>query len=58
MKGYLDSIAINKIETFKHYLLNAIDYSDILVKFDKNATIPIASFESFFKIVVTNFNKI
>lgn len=58
MKGYLDSIAINQIEAFKIFLLKAIDYSDILIKFDKNSSIPISSFESFFKNVVTNFNKV
>ncbi len=58
MKGYLDSIAINQIETFKIFVLNSIDYSDILVKFDKNVAIPIVSFEYFFKQIVTNFIKI
>lgn len=57
MKGYLDTIAINKIDAFKQFLLKAIDYSDILVKFDKNSPIPIASFDLFFKHIVTNFNK-
>lgn len=58
MKGYLDSIAINRISSFKQFLLNSIDYSDILVKFDKNNTIPTIAFETFFKHVITNFNKI
>jgi len=58
MKGYLDSISINQIETFKVFILNSIDYSDILIKFDKNAAIPIASFDFFFKRILTNFSNL
>jgi F-type H+-transporting ATPase subunit alpha len=51
MKGYLDNIAIDKVENYKQFLLSAIDYSNILVYFDKNQEIPTKTFESFFNLV-------
>lgn len=55
MKGYLDSIAIDKVENYKQFLLSAIDYSNILVHFDKNQEIPTKTFESFFNLVSNSY---
>jgi proton translocating ATP synthase F1 alpha subunit len=36
MKGYLDSIPLEKVSNFEEFLLQNIDYSNLLSSFDKN----------------------
>lgn len=55
MKGYLDSISIDKVENYKQFLLRAIDYSNILTHFDKNQEIPVDFFELFFSKVSKSY---
>jgi proton translocating ATP synthase F1 alpha subunit len=51
MKGYLDSIAIEKVDAFKKTILHNVDYSTVLGSFDKNQAIPEDVFKTFFEFV-------
>jgi proton translocating ATP synthase F1 alpha subunit len=51
MKGYLDSIAIEKVDAFKKTILHNVDYSTVLGSFDKNEAIPEDVFKTFFEFV-------
>lgn len=55
MKGYLDGIELNSIAKFEAFLLETVDYSNLLIKFDKNQAIPESIFEEFFETALKNF---
>lgn len=55
MRGYLDTINIDKIENYKQFLLKSIDYSNILTHFDKYQKIPETTFELFFEAVSKSY---
>ena len=57
MKGYLDSIPLEKVSNFEEFLLQNIDYSNLLSSFDKNEAIPDSLFESFFSKVVASYQQ-
>jgi F-type H+-transporting ATPase subunit alpha len=57
MKGYLDSIPLTEVALFEAFLLENVDYSNLLANFDKNESIPSALFEEFFSKVVSAYRQ-
>jgi len=57
MKGFLDSIPLAEVALFEAFLLENVDYSNLLANFDKNETIPSALFEEFFSKVISAYRQ-